>query len=44
MIWIFPEKTHLLLKMITNPDGSNVDYLLLQQQHMKKKWAIDEEV
>lgn len=30
----FRMKTHSSPKMIANPDGSNVNYLLLQQQHM----------
>ncbi|MEQ8627572.1 hypothetical protein [Ekhidna sp.] len=39
----FRTKTHFSPKMIANPDGSNVNYLLLQQQHMHMKWNIDEE-
>ncbi len=39
----FRLKTHFRPKMIANPNGSNGNYLLLQQQHMHMRWNIDEE-
>ena len=38
----FRMKTHFNPKMTANPNGSNGNYLLLQQQHMHMRWSIDE--
>ncbi|WP_436517781.1 hypothetical protein [Ekhidna sp. To15] len=38
----FRKKTHFIPKLIANPDGSIMNYLQLQQQHMQEEWTIEE--